>query len=91
MKKRNLNTICIVSDDEVWVDLADDFQVLVDLADELDDLRLILVMLWINSFDEVVDDRDDDLRLVKTCNSVWIYLLKMLISELTKRYNFLAR
>ena len=66
MKKRNLNTICIVSDDEVWVDLADDFQVLVDLADELDDLRLILVMLWINSFDEVVDDRDDDLRLVKT-------------------------
>ena len=91
MKKRNLNTICIVSDDEVWVDLADDFQVLAVLADELDDLRLILVMLWINSFDEVVDDRGDDLRLVKTYNSVWIYLLKMLISELTKRYNFLAR
>ena len=91
MRKRNPNTICIVSDDEVWVDLADDFQVLADLADELDDLRLILVMLWINSFDEVVDDRDDDLRLVKTYNSVWIYLLKMLISELIKKYSFLAR
>ena len=57
--------ICIVSDDEVWVDLAEheeDFEVLVVSDDEHDDLRLILVMLWINFFDEDVDHQGDDLR-----------------------------
>jgi hypothetical protein len=95
MKKRNPNMICIVSDDEVvWDDLAEheeDFEVLVVSDDEHDDLKSILVMSWISFSDEGVDDRGDDLRLAKTYNSVWIYLLKMLISELTKRYNFLAR
>lgn len=63
MKKNADNMICIAkADEEVWVDSDELDDDLVDLVP--DDLRSILVMLWINFSDEVVEVQEDDKRQV---------------------------